>query len=85
MADVLRRWRAGHSDWFALAPYEIVLEPIPPKWLLTYRVHGERHARIGFDTENEALRNVRWLKDRCPDGPDAWVLVEGAGESPDNA
>lgn len=85
MTEVLRRWRAGHSDWFTVAPYEIVLERTPLKWLLTYLVHGERHARIGFDNENEALRNVRWLKDQCPDGPDAWAIVEGQGAGTDNS
>lgn len=81
MAQVLRRWQAGHSDWLPIAPYEIVLEAIPPKWLLTYLVHGERHAHIGCETEDEALQNVAWLKTQCPDGTGAWVTVNGDGEA----
>ncbi|TDD39608.1 hypothetical protein [Saccharopolyspora elongata] len=75
MAQVLSRWRAGHSDWSPIAPYEIVLERIYSKWHVTYLVHGERHARIGFDTEDEALRNIAWLKTQYPEGASAWIAV----------
>lgn len=73
MPNIIGRWRAGHTNWLTIPPYEIILERSPPKWLLTYLVHGERHAVIGFDTEEEALRDLTWLKSRCPAGVDAWV------------
>lgn len=73
MTEIIGRWQAGHSDWLPIPPYEIILEQIPPKWLLTYLVFGERQAFIGFDTEEEARRNVIWLKTRCPVYDDDWI------------
>ncbi|MBB5160032.1 hypothetical protein [Saccharopolyspora phatthalungensis] len=46
--------------------YEIVLERAGAKWHVTYLVHGERHARAGFDDEAEARRDIEYLMTRCP-------------------
>lgn len=73
MSNIIGRWQAGRTDWLAIPPYEIVLEQLPSKWLLTYLVHGERHALIGFDTEHEARRELAWLKTRCPMATKAWI------------
>ncbi|MEV5535759.1 hypothetical protein AB0L13_02780 [Saccharopolyspora shandongensis] len=66
MARPLARWRAGFSDWHPLPQYEIFLERTAVAWRVSYFVHGELHARIGFDTEDEAHHNIEWLKTECP-------------------
>lgn len=68
MFKPVARWCAGASDWHHLASYEIVLERNGSKWQVTYLMHGERHACIGFDTEAEARRDVEYLMSRGPAG-----------------
>ncbi|MEB3370141.1 hypothetical protein [Saccharopolyspora mangrovi] len=73
MPNIIGRWQAGYTDWLAIPLYEIILEQSPPKWLLTYRVCGERHALIGCDTEEQARRELAWLKTRCPMTAEEWI------------
>ncbi|WP_223840155.1 hypothetical protein [Saccharopolyspora pogona] len=66
--EPVARWFAGASDWHPLALYEIVLERNGPKWQVTYLMHGERHACIGFESEADARRDVEHLMTRGPAG-----------------
>jgi hypothetical protein len=47
-------------------------------WFVSYFAHGERHACIGFDTEEEAFLDVEWLKSKCPPQHRPWERVEPA-------
>lgn len=81
MPNIIGRWRAGHTDWLPVPPYEIILERVSQKWLLHYFVYGERHALIGFDTEEEARRELAWLKTRFSMPSESWV--ETVPDNPD--
>lgn len=61
------------SDWHPLPAYEIVLERISTKWHVTFWVHGERHACIGFTTREEAFGDVDWLKRQVPEHIGPWT------------
>jgi hypothetical protein len=78
LIEVVARWCAGASDWHPLAANEIVLERTGTKWHVTYLVHGERHAYVGFDDESEARRDIEYLMTRCPLGMLPWCEVGSA-------
>ncbi|MDA3644280.1 hypothetical protein LZ318_31290 [Saccharopolyspora indica] len=75
MIEVVGRWWAGTSDWHPLAAYEIVLEHMGTKWRVTYRVHGEPHAFVSFESESEARHDIKHLMTICPPDVLPWHEV----------
>ncbi|MGW1680003.1 hypothetical protein [Saccharopolyspora sp. NPDC002376] len=79
MSKVVGRWCAGRGHWHEDGCFEIVLEHAADKWLVTYLAHGEPHARIGFDTEEEAHGDIRWLMSILPADVAPWERLAEEG------
>jgi hypothetical protein len=66
------RWIAGNGHWHEGSCFVLLLEQAATKWVLTYFEHGEVHARIGFDTEEDARGDLGWLMSRLPAAYQPW-------------
>ena len=66
------RWSAGNGHWHKGPCFELLLEQTSAKWRLSYFEHGEVHARVGFETEEDARGDIGWLMGKIPPECHPW-------------